>query len=194
MGPDAATKQLFVLRHAKSSWDDPGARGPRRPLAPRGQRACKVMAEHLRANAIRPELVLCSTRAPHARDARGRGRPGQACDRVRRSTRDHTETRRPPPPGARRVGSVMLIGHNPSIQMLALRLARSGRRMPASGAALERKVPDRRAGDADVRMRLERVRGRDEPGWRRSWTPKELNGKSGAGAAAPARRASTAAR
>ena len=42
------TKQLFVLRHAKSSWDNPGLEDHERPLAPRGQRACMVMAEHLR--------------------------------------------------------------------------------------------------------------------------------------------------
>ena len=45
----AHTKHLFVLRHAKSSWDDPGLDDRERPLAPRGRRAVKVLAEHFQA-------------------------------------------------------------------------------------------------------------------------------------------------
>ena len=55
------TKHLFVLRHAKSSWDDPGQDDHDRPLAPRGRRAVAVLAEYLVANEIRPAQVLCST-------------------------------------------------------------------------------------------------------------------------------------
>ena len=57
----SATKQLFILRHAKSSWDNPGLEDHERPLAPRGQRSCVVMSEHLRTHAIKPDLVLCSS-------------------------------------------------------------------------------------------------------------------------------------
>ena len=68
----AGTKQLFVLRHVKSSWDDPGLEDHERPLAPRGRRAVKALAEHFRIEGIEPELVLCSSaRADHG-DARGR--------------------------------------------------------------------------------------------------------------------------
>ena len=54
-------KQLFVLRHAKSSWDDPGLEDHERPLAPRGIRAVELLAEYLRANRIEPDQVLCSS-------------------------------------------------------------------------------------------------------------------------------------
>jgi phosphohistidine phosphatase len=53
-------KRLYILRHAKSSWDDPTLADADRPLAPRGRRAAEVMAEHLRRNRIAPQLVLCS--------------------------------------------------------------------------------------------------------------------------------------
>src|SRR5918996_5979084 len=53
-------KRLYLLRHAKSSWDDPTLADHDRPLAPRGRRAAKVMAKHLHRNGIAPELVLCS--------------------------------------------------------------------------------------------------------------------------------------
>ncbi|MCA1260803.1 histidine phosphatase family protein, partial [Nitratireductor aquimarinus] len=32
-------KELLLLRHAKSSWDEPGLSDAERPLAPRGRRA-----------------------------------------------------------------------------------------------------------------------------------------------------------
>src|SRR5262245_9413410 len=53
-------KRLYLLRHAKSSWVDPTLADQDRPLAPRGRRAAKVMATHLRRNGISPELLLCS--------------------------------------------------------------------------------------------------------------------------------------
>ena len=53
--------QLFLLRHAKSSWDDSELVDHDRPLAPRGRRAAKLVAEHLGREGIIPALVLCSS-------------------------------------------------------------------------------------------------------------------------------------
>ena len=53
-------KTLYLLRHAKSSWDDPGLADHDRPLAPRGRRAAKAIAEHLGRDRIAPALVLCA--------------------------------------------------------------------------------------------------------------------------------------
>jgi phosphohistidine phosphatase len=54
------TRQLFLLRHAKSSWDEPLA-GHDRPLAPRGCKAAKRIGAHVRREQIRVALVLCSS-------------------------------------------------------------------------------------------------------------------------------------
>jgi phosphohistidine phosphatase len=54
-------KRLWLLRHAKSSWDDPGLPDPDRPLAPRGRRAAELLAAHLAASDLRPGVVLCSS-------------------------------------------------------------------------------------------------------------------------------------
>ena len=51
---------LHLLRHAKSSWDDAGLADRDRPLAPRGRRAAKLIADYLRHEGIVPALVLCS--------------------------------------------------------------------------------------------------------------------------------------
>ena len=123
-------KRLWLLRHAKSSWDDPGLPDPDRPLAPRGRRAAEVLAAHLAASDVRPAVVLCSsslrTRETLAAILPGLGdaleirieRPlygagaAQLLDRLRQVPN--------------RVSSAMLIVHNPGIQDLALALAAGG--------------------------------------------------------------------
>jgi phosphohistidine phosphatase len=55
------TKRIHLLRHAKSSWDDPELGDHERPLAPRGMKAAARMAHWIEANGVRPELVLCSS-------------------------------------------------------------------------------------------------------------------------------------
>jgi phosphohistidine phosphatase len=122
-------RRLFLLRHAKSSWDDPELADHDRPLAPRGQRATELIAEHLRRESLAPALVLCSS-ARRTRDTLDLlGPAGEAriepdlygasasklLERLRRVP-DTTE-------------SVMLIGHNPAIQDLALELAGRGERL-----------------------------------------------------------------
>src|SRR5690349_9772479 len=54
-------RRLFLLRHAKSSWEDPDLADRDRPLAPRGRRAAKAIGEYVRREGIAPALVLCSS-------------------------------------------------------------------------------------------------------------------------------------
>jgi phosphohistidine phosphatase len=54
-------KRLWLLRHAKSSRDDPGLPDHDRPLALRGRKAAKHVGRWASENGLRPELVLCST-------------------------------------------------------------------------------------------------------------------------------------
>jgi len=54
-------RQLWLLRHAKSSWDDPALGDIDRPLAGRGIRAAAAMAAYLAASDVRPQFVLCSS-------------------------------------------------------------------------------------------------------------------------------------
>lgn len=53
--------ELLLLRHAKSDWKDASLDDFDRPLAPRGRRAAPVMGEYLRDHGLEPDLVLCST-------------------------------------------------------------------------------------------------------------------------------------
>jgi phosphohistidine phosphatase len=53
-------KSLYLLRHAKSSWDAPEVDDIDRPLSKRGRKAAKMMQAYFRANHIRPESAICS--------------------------------------------------------------------------------------------------------------------------------------
>lgn len=54
-------KTLYLLRHAKSSWDEPELADHDRPLAPRGEDAAPRMGVYLRDHTPRPQVVLCSS-------------------------------------------------------------------------------------------------------------------------------------
>jgi len=58
-------KKLFVIRHAKSSWDHPGLSDKDRPLNTRGLRDAPVMAQIL-ANTITGSLHIISSPAARA--------------------------------------------------------------------------------------------------------------------------------
>ncbi len=137
-------KTLLLLRHAKSSWDDPSLEDFDRPLAPRGEKAAPLMARYLRKMGLRPDLVLCSP-ALRARqtwslvarsldskievkDMRGLylSSPGRLLDAVRRA------------PNA--ASCVMLVGHNPGMENLAMALAGPSSDPPAL-AKLHAKFP-----------------------------------------------------
>ncbi|MDJ0894301.1 MAG: histidine phosphatase family protein [Alphaproteobacteria bacterium] len=54
-------KALFLLRHAKSSWDDPALEDHDRPLAPRGLRAAPRVGGFMAQEGLVPQAILCST-------------------------------------------------------------------------------------------------------------------------------------
>ena len=122
-------RTLYLLRHAKSSWEDPELDDMDRPLAPRGRRAAERIAVHLRAHGIAPELVICSPALRARQTLDGLGDAVAAArveidpDLYDAHEADLLATVRKVEPG---VNAVMLIGHNPSIERLALLLAAEG--------------------------------------------------------------------
>jgi phosphohistidine phosphatase len=125
-------RTLMLMRHAKSSWDQPELADVDRPLDPRGRGAAPLIARHIKAQKWRPDLVLCS----HAERVRatwqlmtpvlGRaiecrtlrtiylGAPSRLLEGLRR-TADEVET-------------LLLIGHNPGLGRLAVSLCGAGPR------------------------------------------------------------------
>ena len=115
-------RQLFVLRHAKSSWDNPGLDDHERPLAARGHRAVKLLGEHLRTAGVEPEQVLCSSSRRTRETLEGVDPTGERLverELYSASCNDLIERLRQVPDETR---SLMIVGHNPAMQMLVLRL------------------------------------------------------------------------
>lgn len=54
-------KTLFLMRHAKSSWDDPELADHDRPLNERGTRAAAFMGQFAAENGLLPQKLLVST-------------------------------------------------------------------------------------------------------------------------------------
>lgn len=125
-------KTVLLLRHAKSSWDEPFLDDYERPLAPRGKKAAPRMGDYMAREGLVPDRVLCSG-ARRARETWGL--VSEALD--------------PPPPTRfleeiypgtagtlldlihhlpEAEESVLLVGHNPIFQDFALFLAGSGER------------------------------------------------------------------
>jgi phosphohistidine phosphatase len=123
-------RHLWLLRHAKSAWDDPPLADEDRPLAPRGIQAAAAMAGYLATSDLRPRLVLCSAGL----------RARQTLAAVLPSLGEELEVRVEPELYTfdaevllRRlhrvsddVDAVLLVGHNPAFQDLALRLTNRG--------------------------------------------------------------------
>ena len=119
--------RIYLMRHAKSSWDDPGLADHDRPLAKRGRKAARRLGDHFREAGVTPDLVLCSSavRATETLEGVRAGLPpetrveiegglyGAGADALLRRLRALPEE----------VGAAMLIGHNPAIEALAAELA-----------------------------------------------------------------------
>jgi phosphohistidine phosphatase len=127
-------KRLFLLRHAKSSWEDSELADHDRPLAARGRRAAKLIAGHMRRERVRPGLVLCSS-SRRTRETLERIVPAldgsiptlieqelyaASADRLLDRLRAVEDG----------VDSVLLIGHNPALEQLVLTLAGKGDKLP----------------------------------------------------------------
>ena len=113
-------KRLYLLRHAKSSWDDPELADHERPLSARGRRAADAIGNYLREHGIEPELVLCSS-AARTRETLARiGLSGEVERELYGASANELLARvRELSP---RLESVLLIGHNPGMHDLALAL------------------------------------------------------------------------
>lgn len=133
-------RQLLLLRHAKSSWDDPRLPDHARPLNARGRRNAAAMAEAMRELGLAPDVVLVSSARRTLQTLEALApiegsplvepmdalylAPWPSLLDVLRGVR---ETAR----------SVLLIGHNPGLHELALALAGPAA-MAAGGRMAER--------------------------------------------------------
>ena len=131
-------KTLLVLRHGKSSWDEP-LDDHDRPLNKRGKRDAKRLGGTLRERGVIPDVIISSTaeraRSTAKRAAKAMGYGGELVETpelyftsaddelaVVESAPDQYET-------------VMIVGHNPLFEEIASRLVGHYVRMPTAALA-----------------------------------------------------------
>ena len=127
---------LTLLRHAKSSWDAPGLGDHERPLAQRGLKAAPKVGAALAGMGLKPDLALCSS-AVRTRETLSLVLPkfpapppqvvyenaiymataAALLMRLRSVKAEHAD---------RMPRHVMLVGHNPGMEELAMLLIGSG--------------------------------------------------------------------
>lgn len=137
-------RTLYLLRHAKSSWDEPSLDDFDRPLNPRGRKAAADMAKAMRRRGLVPDLVLCSA-ARRTQDTWALMAPILAKDVPVRVLKGLylatpsgflTALARVP----ETVERALLLGHNPGIEQLAVKLAGAESKSSAL-ATLQTKYP-----------------------------------------------------
>lgn len=134
-------KRLFLIRHAKSSWDDAALADRERPLNERGKRDAPKIGERLARREIKPDLILSSPAVRALTTAKiiagkldymrkhigvdDRLYAAQADDllEIIHALDDHLQC-------------VMIVGHNPELSELAQRLSGEIDHLP-TGAVVE---------------------------------------------------------
>jgi len=132
------SRRLIIMRHAKSSWDDPSLGDHDRPLNPRGLRDAPIMADTIERIGWTPNLILVSSSM----------RTRQTLDLMSHVLSDaDTEIREgiyhaglndllhelQDIPDA---GTTMILGHNPGSELLIKHLSGEWHSMPTAAAAL----------------------------------------------------------
>ncbi len=117
-------KTLYLVRHAKSSWDNPNLTDIERPLNARGLRDAPFMAKLLKDKGVRPDVILSSPAVRALTTAKFFAKE-LGYDESKIETRDLIYDR-----GAKQIlymiaelddgiESAMLFGHNPDLSALA---------------------------------------------------------------------------
>ena len=121
-----ALRQLLLMRHAKSSWDDPGLSDHARPLNPRGRAAASAMRRMMQGAGMAPDLVLVSS-ARRTLQTLEALEPWDDTPLVEPMDALYLATQvqllQALSGVADTVRSVLLLGHNPGLHDLALLLA-----------------------------------------------------------------------
>ena len=133
-------KTLFLIRHAKSSWDDTALPDKDRPLDDRGKRDAPKMGKRLEKRDVKPDLILSSPAIRALTTAQiiakkldykrkdivvdDRLYAGEADDLLNVIHKLDDKLER-----------VMLFGHNPELTELAHRLSSEIVRMPTCAVA-----------------------------------------------------------
>ena len=138
-------KTLYLLRHAKSSWDDQNLQDFDRPLNKRGLKAAPRIGAYMLNEKIRPDVVLSSPAL------RAKQTTTMACEAAGFSSLINFDERIYEAGVQRlfeivvgfenRIGEALMVGHNPGFEELLSALTGESHRMPTAAlACIELKI------------------------------------------------------
>jgi len=172
--------RILLLRHAKSAWDNPGLQDHDRPLAERGLLAAPAMGRHFVGSDLRIDRIASSTAERAWATARlFRDDFDAQISLTRRRDLYHADSSSLlrialEEAGRNDKASIMLVGHNPGMHNLAVRLGGEGE--PSQLASLQVKFPTAALAEFDLSIKamvdvrqatgrlLRYVRPKDLPG------------------------------
>lgn len=169
---------VTLFRHAKAALAEPGVADFDRPLTKRGRKDATAMGAYFAGESLWPDLILCSpserTRQTLAEAFAGNAEPPVLFeDALYHAEAPALATR------LRKVDAdkrhVMIIGHNPGMQALALMLTGAGK--GEARAAVARKFPTAAVTVISFEVNSWRAIRASAGHLQRFITPKQLRGK-----------------
>jgi phosphohistidine phosphatase len=132
-------KTLLVLRHAKSSWDDPARDDHERPLNKRGQRDAPRMGALVREHGLMPDVVISSDAVRARLTAEAMAEAAHYTGEILLDQRLYLAS---PDDillvlrGVRQnAATVMIVGHNPGLEELVEQLTGTQQDLPTAALA-----------------------------------------------------------
>ena len=161
-------KTLLLLRHAKSSWKHPELSDHNRPLNKRGKRTAPLMGTLLRNEDLVPDLILCSSAVRTQNTALLVAKSCSYSGEIKQTRELYLAEPQAYIEVLRRVSNkharVLVVGHNPGLEMLIEALTDEAMTMPtASLACIELSIKRWRDIDVNTECKLVNV-----------WRPKKL--------------------
>lgn len=133
-------KSLLILRHAKSSWKEPGTTDHDRPLNKRGKRDAPLMGALIQDEKIVPDLIISSSAKRALTTARAvaetagyQGEILQEASLYLAAPAAYLEQLSLLPPTVQRV---MMVGHNPGMAELLYLLTQQEHAFPTAALAV----------------------------------------------------------
>jgi phosphohistidine phosphatase len=135
-------KTLLLMRHAKSSHDDPGLLDHDRPLNKRGESDAPRMGGLLRNEGLTPDLIISSSAVRALATAKA---VGNGCDYADTAgvrvapelypgdSRSYARVLRKIPEG---IHQVLVVGHNPAIETFLSELVETDEILPTAAVAV----------------------------------------------------------
>jgi phosphohistidine phosphatase len=132
-------KTVLILRHAKSSWDDPSLDDFDRPLNKRGEKDAPRVGKWLRKEGLLPDVILCSAARRARQTAESVAQAAHFEGMLEFDERFYdcnpstwVEALQSMP---ERVQRVLLVGHNPTLEELLAALCGVSMHLPTAAVA-----------------------------------------------------------